>query len=826
MTRASERAQHRGSRRPRFSLAPFTPYTEAMPYCPGCGNAATDGQRFCSHCGRALPAPLADEPAATVLDLRAPAPTDDAAPTHTVREPRAQTPTARPTSTASPSTARRSRRWPVVLVGAIALVGVGVVSYALWWSRPSAPDTQPAAAASALGAEAVATLTTPPASAAQVLTPAAATPAATFDAGTSLPAPAPASTPHAAFKPPPPEPARGPESVHTLSPAGGVYAASGIEIRAPAGAVTRPTTLRIAPLLAAPMSPDRNLVVVSPVFDLQAGPGAFAQPVEVTIPYDAARLPTGRSEADLIGLLWTGRGYARVPPASLDRAARKVTLRLRHFSQPALGVLASPSRVRKQHPTYPFDVAVVDAHAPPNVEAFVDVVYASAEAFFRKLSAYSARGEPIATPPHALAGESKRLRLEVTDVATLGHRYPGGMIPSAITPSDALVQIDKRELPVTPVWDAIVHELFHAVLWTYVERSRFLGKGGHFSNLLAEMTATWATDLFVPAFPGYRLFDPERIYLDLTYDPFVDPAATDVRSAYQHGFLWHLVGRFGSAAVSRLLAFIPASASARQALDLTVREVSGGKTTLEQTFADFVLDVVFRGQIAGVPLRDAKRDAVHVVPGRVRALSFEAPLNGVATARISFDEAQPLSVPALVQLSLPDVAPGTPARRLTVESSHYGHAFVVAQTPAGQTLLGGGKKVLAELPAGTTGLWLIPWSTARGMSLTAQLLDASADAGLAAAFLPDDPVVPASPDVKSQVRRVAFTTKKDPITAATFDARLALFRRYFLSLAPNDRKALFGSGRFESVQQALAARGADAPAMLTRMFKTLTLILF
>jgi len=186
-------------------------------------------------------------------------------------------------------------------------------------------------------------------------------------------------------------------TTHTLTPAGGTFSAPGLELRVPAGAVAADTKLTLSALDSAPPSPDGNLVVVSQVFDLEAGPGVFAQEVEVVVPFDPAKLPPGKSDADLVGLLYggPGRGYDRIPVASIDRAARKATLRLRHFSQPALGVLKEAARAFDDSKDLPFVVRVVDAHAGKQTPALARIVHETAAMDLRRALALPWQRRPL-----------------------------------------------------------------------------------------------------------------------------------------------------------------------------------------------------------------------------------------------------------------------------------------------------------------------------------------------------------------------------------------------------------------------------------------------
>src|SRR5258705_425835 len=100
--------------------------------------------------------------------------------------------------------------------------------------------------------------------------------------GNALPLPVSRASPLPVPSPPPPPPPA-PAPVLTLTPAGGPTEPPGAPtITVPPSAVALEKPLRVAQLPSTPRSPDKNLVVVSPVFALDAGPGGFAADVLVT----------------------------------------------------------------------------------------------------------------------------------------------------------------------------------------------------------------------------------------------------------------------------------------------------------------------------------------------------------------------------------------------------------------------------------------------------------------------------------------------------------------------------------------------------------------
>lgn len=84
----------------------------------------------------------------------------------------------------------------------------------------------------------------------------------------------------------------------------------------------------------------------------------------------------------------------------------------------------------------------------------------------------------------------------------------------------------------------------------------------------------------------------------------------------------------------------------------------------------------------------------------------------------------------------------------------------------------------------------------------------------------------ATASVLTQLRKIIFTLKKDPSTKANMTDRMALFAKYFNSLTPSDRIALFGTIDFRQVEHALRAQGEKGPQALDRCLAQLQLILF
>lgn len=84
----------------------------------------------------------------------------------------------------------------------------------------------------------------------------------------------------------------------------------------------------------------------------------------------------------------------------------------------------------------------------------------------------------------------------------------------------------------------------------------------------------------------------------------------------------------------------------------------------------------------------------------------------------------------------------------------------------------------------------------------------------------------ANASVVTQLRKIIFTLKKDPSTKANMTDRLALFQKYFNSLTPSDRIALFGTIDFRQLEHAIRQQGDKGPGGLDRCLAQLQLILF
>ncbi len=498
-----------------------------------------------------------------------------------------------------------------------------------------------------------------------------------------------------------------PRTQATIDRGGGAITSDGIRIVFPPGAVTAGTDVRVGVLTAAPPSPDANLIVVSPVWDLDAGPGVFDALVEVAIAYDPTRLPTGRTAADLIGVLATDTGYTRLPVAAVDPDRHVVTLRLPHFSRPAIAVLASPSRIVKRHPSLPFDIAVVDAY-PPKDPAMVDVLYRSLERAYRSLTPHGTRPEPFPAPP---AGADERLLVEVTALDYLRTLYAGGFTPSGVAHSHDLLQIDYRELtPGTP-WDAAVHEFFHAIQWTYRERALRDGARGRWSGFIAEATANWAAQVVAPAYTnGDVALDPEFCFVPLVYDPFAvgDP---EVTHAYAGAiFMHYLTARLGGGAVNRVLGQAYQDATDdTQVLERAIRELDPS-ASLDSLYRQFVIDVLFHQRVGARALHDRPADTLKVPERMVTTLAIGPA--GDQPVRVTRELTGRRHAVAGVIKVVPTVPSGT-RQTLTAELGGASWLWAIAEDAAGkQRVVGGGASVRLTVDDQVRAVWLLPVSFA------------------------------------------------------------------------------------------------------------------
>jgi hypothetical protein len=127
-------------------------------------------------------------------------------------------------------------------------------------------------------------------------------------------------------------------STSVVTPAGASIAADGVTVTVPAGGVAGDTTVVVTRLDApfymnvfAPSEPDdADAIPIGHPYDFGPAGVQFAQPVEVTLPYDPQYVPAG-TDPNLIGVAYfTGTHWA-VAGGEVDAAAHTVSVRLAAF---------------------------------------------------------------------------------------------------------------------------------------------------------------------------------------------------------------------------------------------------------------------------------------------------------------------------------------------------------------------------------------------------------------------------------------------------------------------------------------------------------------
>lgn len=119
-----------------------------------------------------------------------------------------------------------------------------------------------------------------------------------------------------------------------VGPGGGtVVAADGkVTITVPAGAVTSPVTVTATPSAAALDDPESRWLVGGPAYTLGSGGTAFAQPVTVTIAYDANRLPPWSKPEELGLARWDGSAWHPMSEVTVDPIAGTISGKTTGFS--------------------------------------------------------------------------------------------------------------------------------------------------------------------------------------------------------------------------------------------------------------------------------------------------------------------------------------------------------------------------------------------------------------------------------------------------------------------------------------------------------------
>jgi hypothetical protein len=127
----------------------------------------------------------------------------------------------------------------------------------------------------------------------------------------------------------------------SLVPAsGGTLAAGEVKLVFPAGALAQATRITVSTVETA----DARMVPGT-IHDFGPAGTSFAQPVQLSIAYDPALVPSGNPEGKLRLHLWSGYGWDRVPGSWVDVAANVVTGPAYHFSRYAVGPSDAPIEV-------------------------------------------------------------------------------------------------------------------------------------------------------------------------------------------------------------------------------------------------------------------------------------------------------------------------------------------------------------------------------------------------------------------------------------------------------------------------------------------------
>ncbi len=131
----------------------------------------------------------------------------------------------------------------------------------------------------------------------------------------------------------------------TTGTAGGTVSAAGgqVTLVVPAGAVATPVTVTVAPVSAPPANPG---LVANTTFDFGPNGTTFAQPVQLTIEYDPADIPSGIMEADLLLQAVVNSVWQPVPGSTVDEAANTVTGSINSFSEYGIAAAPMPSSPR------------------------------------------------------------------------------------------------------------------------------------------------------------------------------------------------------------------------------------------------------------------------------------------------------------------------------------------------------------------------------------------------------------------------------------------------------------------------------------------------
>ena len=310
--------------------------------------------------------------------------------------------------------------------------------------------------------------------------------------GTNSPGPANSTTPPAARD-------SRPTPVATITPAGGTFEKDGAKIVFPVGAVRSDVPLRITALNSAEPSPDQNVFVTSKAYRLDADGARFATAVDVTLPYDPQRLPSGFDEGNLRPMWWAGEVYQPITDYKVDRKRHEVTYRARHFSDHVIGgekaKAVPPQGWQPKHPELPVQIVVVETYLFKVSAEYLDALEEALAYAYQTITA----GKPFRFLQPGAGGDGK-LIVTVTDIRS----KTGETLGRAVDPTHLYVKYDVQS---TRLREVVVHEFFHCVQFTYFEQAlrpqgfTFLEGHGDRFIWLNEASAAWITHELVPSGP-------------------------------------------------------------------------------------------------------------------------------------------------------------------------------------------------------------------------------------------------------------------------------------------------------------------------------------
>jgi ZU5 domain len=146
----------------------------------------------------------------------------------------------------------------------------------------------------------------------------------------------------------------------TIGPSGGnVGDPSGTSVTVPMGALSMNTNITIVQVSA---DPPAGTVVVGPAFDFGPDGTTFSQPVTITLPFDSAKLPSGRTASD-IRVFTAPRGSTQYTALQTTVSGNTVQTNTTHFT---VYLPAAPLAVSDMGPVGPdFTMPSCTPSCPP-----------------------------------------------------------------------------------------------------------------------------------------------------------------------------------------------------------------------------------------------------------------------------------------------------------------------------------------------------------------------------------------------------------------------------------------------------------------------------